>query len=348
MASPEMQDIQAFAKTNGSAAFEKLKKDNTEAFPEFVEELKGIAEGSGVDLDTIWYGNLISELESLMERPPGPIQDGHCSDIYAVSEKGYAGGFAHGHNEDWPGIVNNFFYYVKLTPTSDAANFSSCAGMAYPGAVVGWAATWNTNGIYMTQNSVFPRRTLAGGLASIFVQRKAICGAKPAESLDDMVAGLKIGKWSSGASVNMVDLRNKRMANLEVHEDQFGLRVVTNEMGNYSHFNMYKTLAGDHLDPPSPSTMHRQRRVDALPPSRSSADIVSRLSDTADPDLPLFRNMTITTLILEGATGDLRIFCCGQPAASGKPLYSWNVLDFFKTEDLATAAAVPIDLEFMV
>eukprot|EP00929_Paragymnodinium_shiwhaense_P029206 TRINITY_DN16796_c0_g1_i1.p1 TRINITY_DN16796_c0_g1~~TRINITY_DN16796_c0_g1_i1.p1 ORF type:complete len:425 (-),score=90.17 TRINITY_DN16796_c0_g1_i1:346-1593(-) len=335
LASDEMAQLEAFTRTGaGKKAFEQMKSDNLAVFPEFVEELQGIAEGAGVDLEAIWRANLISELESLAGTHPV----GHCSDIYAISEHGFKGGFAHGHNEDWPGDVNKFFYYVKLTPNSSSADFSSCAGMAYPGALIGWAATWNSHGIYMTQNSVFPRQTLPSGLGSVFVQRKAICGgkhSKPATSLDDIVANLKsIGKparpWSSGASINVVDLMNRQMANVEVHEQEVGVQIVTEEMGNYSHFNMYKTLAKAHLDPPQASTLHRQARVDALPPSRSQEDVKARLSDTADPSYPIFRNMTITTAVLNGLTGDLDVWCCGHAAASGKsPLHSWNVLSFF-------------------
>ena len=47
---------------DGVSVFDKMKQENSKIFPEFVEELKGISDGSGVDLDKIWMLNLVSEL----------------------------------------------------------------------------------------------------------------------------------------------------------------------------------------------------------------------------------------------------------------------------------------------
>ena len=155
-----------------------------------------------MELDTIWAGVLMIELESLMEAGGAD----HCSDISAISSGGYEGGLAHGHNEDWSaevralGILDAFlfglilkpqqihaifisinnnsnihlfffqfhfilyrsaevrelYYYVKYT-AAPGADFASCAGLAYPGALIGWAPTWNARGIFMTVNTLFPR-----------------------------------------------------------------------------------------------------------------------------------------------------------------------------------------------
>ena len=68
--------------------------------------------------------------------------------------------------------------------------------------------------------------------------------------------------------------------------------------------------------------------MDALPPVRSAADIASRLSDTAGA-YPIFRNMTLTTLVLDGASGRLRVWCCGQRAVDAEPLYQWDLGSFW-------------------
>ena len=61
-----------------------------------MEELRGIAEGSGVDLDAIWVTNLIAELDPLL---PALVRVEGCSDLYGHDKD--SGAAVHGHNEDW-------------------------------------------------------------------------------------------------------------------------------------------------------------------------------------------------------------------------------------------------------
>ncbi len=77
---------------------------------------------------------------------------------------------------------------------------------------------------------------------------------------------------------------------------------------------------------------HRQARVDALPALRTAEDIVRTLSDDADGAYPIFRNMTLTTVVLDGASGDFRVWCCGTKAKDAEPLYEWNLHTFFDYE----------------
>ena len=90
------------------------------------------------------------ELQNLMDADAvGQRTATHCTDISAIAEGGYANGFSHGHNEDWSKAVGEVYYYIKYTPTPAAAAqeaFAPCAGLAYPGALIGWAPTWNAHG----------------------------------------------------------------------------------------------------------------------------------------------------------------------------------------------------------
>ena len=95
----------------GSEALSRLQAANTAAFPAYVDELRGIAEGSGAELKDIWMLNLLYELEALM--PPAnaaPLRAGragrqadHCTDIYATAA---GGSVSLGHNEDWSEAVS--------------------------------------------------------------------------------------------------------------------------------------------------------------------------------------------------------------------------------------------------
>ena len=336
----EMQALRNFTVGPGREAFEAMKANNSRFAPVLVTELQGIADGAGVGIDEIWGATMINELEILMDDVKERTT-GHCSDIYAVGHDGK--GFAHGHNEDWPGPINEYFYYVAYRALSAAADFTSCAGLAYPGSLIGWAPSWNAHGMYSTQNSLFPVVNRPWGIASAFAQRQALCPAAAAGSphlsaqigMSAMVNALSEAGWASAASLNLIDLRAQRMANVEVHLDSFALSHVLHPAygtaGNASHFNMLKHLEAGHADLAEPSTIHRQARVDAMPTPHDVEDIKARLSDTADREYPLFRSMTLSTLILNGSTGDLSVWCCGNASNSTAPLYRWNLWHFFGT-----------------
>lgn len=333
-ASAEMQDVFTWTKGNGSTAFAQLKRDNAAEFPTYVEEMRGIADGAGVTLDQVWCANMMNDLENLMTIAGTPANQGYftptkgCSDEYVVSPDGYAAGFAHGHNDDWTAVARQFWYFLSVSPAPGAMDVEACAGMAYPASLIGWSPTWNEHGMYATQNTLNPRHSRPRGLAVAFMQRRAICSAR---NMDAAIAGLTRSGWSDGASMNVVDLRAGRMANVELWEDRHNVLEVTPIMGNYSHFNEYKHLtteAGMPIDDPR-KFVHdpRQGVVDSLPPPQSTADIMARLSH---PKV-YGKDGTLITLILNGTTGQLDIWCCGVSATSdpANPVYSFNLHSFF-------------------
>lgn len=336
--SDEIADVWAFARAAGHVAYETLRRESSEAFPQYAAELAGIAEGAGVDLDKLWAAQLMIELENLMGDAACAE---HCSDIFAVAPGGFDEGFAHGHNEDWGPVVRELYYYVNYTAT-EGADFESCAGFAYPGSLIGWGPTWNSHGVLMTVNTLFPKRIRESGFSTAFVQREAMCGIGKGRGLHAVVDGLTRHGWSAGASMNLVDLRGRRMANVEVYEDQHDVLEVTEEMGNYTHFNLYKRLGNSSIDWPQASTMNRQARADFLAAPRSRDDIAEILSDVDGTDYPIWRDITIATLLTDGATGRLDAYCCGESAATHAPAHSWDVLDFFGAPATAAEPLVTI------
>ena len=91
-----MTKLKQFVTTTdeGREAFLNLQRDNTLEFPEIVEEMKGISDGSKVPLDWIWMVNLLPELESFW---PASSQEDHCTDILSVKHT------LHGHNDSSSG-----------------------------------------------------------------------------------------------------------------------------------------------------------------------------------------------------------------------------------------------------
>ena len=157
----------------GPEAFATFKRINAAEFPSYADEIRGIAHGANVSEDKVWCANLIPELESLM--PPTPAtQVGHCTDIFshnsntnsntnssstnssitnssdsrAAAPTASAPTVVHGHNEDWSESVKPLWYFVAYT-AQPGADFESCAGLVYPGTLIGYAPAFGANQVYV-------------------------------------------------------------------------------------------------------------------------------------------------------------------------------------------------------
>ena len=335
----EMENVFEFAFGSGNDAFEQIKADSGKFYPEYKEELEGIAKGANVSLQKVWAMNMLSELENLPDFKPKTcgkkgsklLLSGHCTDVFVNSQ-------CQGHNEDWSEALKPYFFFVSLTPISKDAiacnedekgnfTFSSCGGLLYPGALVGWAPAWaKKSGLYSTQNSLFPKKSLRRGVMSGFSQKKAICESN---NMDEALKILSENEWAEGASVNIIDARNggSNMVNVEVHESTFSVYNIKN---NYTHENMYKhedMLNG--LGKFDASSFYRQIALNTFPAPTGCNDIQSMLSDTSDRNYPVFRNITLTTMILNTKTLQLHVWCCGKNAAEHEPVYLWNLSKWF-------------------
>jgi hypothetical protein len=243
----EVVDVVLFTSSQpGFGALQAMKHNNSATFPQLAEYVRGVAEGSEMNEDTIWALNLISEIENIMPDPPPvsrlhrrrsikhtklnlgdepttPRHSTHCSDVYARSDETFGSDHGHsnnaglwtGHNEDWSTAVRPYVYFL-VEAAAPGANFSSCAGFTYPGSMLGSAITWNDRGMYYTQNAVFPLSSRPYGLGSNFVNRAA-CDSS---SLEELLAASTIPGQSLGFSLNVLDREQQRLVNLEVYEDQ--------------------------------------------------------------------------------------------------------------------------------
>ena len=136
------------------------------------------------------------------------------------------------------------------------------------------------------------------------------------------------GAWAQAASINIVDINHRRMANVERYEDRTGVFEVTKYpslASNYSHFNRFKEIDGVQEDGNRNSSRHRQAKLDSYAAPATARDVADRLSDTTDPAYPIFRDMTLATLVLDGLSRSLQVWCCGRAATSGAPDYVWNL-----------------------
>eukprot|EP00927_Polykrikos_kofoidii_P073867 TRINITY_DN69886_c0_g1_i1.p1 TRINITY_DN69886_c0_g1~~TRINITY_DN69886_c0_g1_i1.p1 ORF type:complete len:623 (+),score=98.11 TRINITY_DN69886_c0_g1_i1:172-2040(+) len=329
-----------------AAAFADLRADNAAAFPEYAAEIAGIAEGASVPVEDIWMVNLLAEVQALRGLPIGKRAE-HCSDIVL---RGSGNQLWHGHNEDFTEdpIWHENIYFVKYEATSEAS-FASVMGLCYPGMIPGFAMTWSSNGLMLTQNSLFPPSVHRRGLGCTFVARRALEEA----TFDGALLQLVAPGQALGASVNLFDVSScfsacggcrssggggaPRACNIEVHGvgNTVAIQWLSTALGStLLHFNVYSSLAVGNANNPRNSAA-RQARASALlvaAPSKSggAADILSVLGD-AHPKtaFPIFKPSTMASWLLDLESGTVRVWARSRPGFD-PPLYTWQIDGFFK------------------
>ena len=87
----------------------------------------------------------------------------------------------------------------------------------------------------------------------------------------------------------------------------------------------------DVMTHPNPSPINRQARLDQLPPPQTWSDVAVRLGDMKDPNWPIYRDATLLTVVIDGATKELRAWEDQNPATS-EPAKKWNIGTFFRSD----------------
>lgn len=192
--------------------FEKMKSNGFKFYPKYMEELKGLAEGSLVNYDDILKLNWLasSELES-------------CSTLIMKTDKD----MILVHNEDMM-FENGKYSYICDIETENRIRFIV---FCYPGTLPGNAFGFNSNGIIFSGNDV-PHPEQKPGLPRILNDR-ALCEA---DSIDCVINILLKEKRSTGFNHNIISQKEFRAINIEYTANRF---EVTEIRDKYFHTNHY-------------------------------------------------------------------------------------------------------------
>jgi isopenicillin-N N-acyltransferase-like protein len=115
-----------------------------EVFPEIVEEVRGIAEGSGLSFDEVWTLNCYEGLTEARERMWG------CTSLAVRDDQTADGHVLLAHNEDWTSVDKDHVYLVRGYPDDGPAFI----GMTYGPLLVNIGL--NAEGIGVAIDSVYP------------------------------------------------------------------------------------------------------------------------------------------------------------------------------------------------
>jgi isopenicillin-N N-acyltransferase like protein len=118
--------------------------------PDCVEELRGMAEGSGVDFDVLFTMNALQEVRFLLDKQNDDVpSDEECTSLGVGTSVTANGHVLLAHNEDAGTIRNSLPYVVHATPD----NAPAFVGFAYSGLLLYQGV--NEHGVASTGNALY-------------------------------------------------------------------------------------------------------------------------------------------------------------------------------------------------
>ena len=143
----------------------------TKHFPHILEEIRGIADGSGLHFDAVWAMCIKSELGTLDDEPTG------CSTIFFKDQQQ----MWLFHNEDGHVAYRDIMFVLKVNPPS-GVNYLS---LVYPGIITGNGPSMNSYGIIQATNYIGSTESEIG--LPRYVIGRAVLEAKTLKEASEIV-----------------------------------------------------------------------------------------------------------------------------------------------------------------
>ena len=200
--------LKSYIKKDNHQIFLSLKAKAEAYFPHLIDELSGMAAGSGIPFDDLFLLNIKAEVSAKNaseEEPPG------CSTIHLITGK-QKWLF---HNEDGNIAYRNLMFIVKATVPSGVTFLTLC----YPGYLMGNGPSLNSHGLIQTTNFI-SGLNCKNGIPRYFLGRAVL----EAISLDD---ALRIATHPDRAFAyhhNLASFSENRILSLEVTPDNYHLK----------------------------------------------------------------------------------------------------------------------------
>ncbi len=165
-------------------------------YPDYAEELRGMAEGAGLPFEDLFVFSCEEEMLDLWGRWD------KCTSASVRSRRG----LYLAHNEDYVRRYRGNLVIVQARPSGRPAFVS----LGYPATLAGSSTGLNAAGIAMSGNSLHypPRRR---GVPKNFILRDVLA----ARNLADAVRRVRVPERTIGHSVNLVSARERRAAFVE-------------------------------------------------------------------------------------------------------------------------------------
>ncbi|MBC7249851.1 MAG: hypothetical protein H5T62_06150 [Anaerolineae bacterium] len=267
-----------------------------EAFPDFVEEIRGIAEGANVSFEEVWALNCYEGLSESRQQVWG------CTSLAVRDDHTASGHVLLAHNEDWSIADRDNVYLVRAKP-NDGPPF---VGMNYGPLLVNIGL--NAEGIGIAIDSAYPTDARVG-VPRILCSRAVLNARTIGEAIRACVPKLRGG----GYSYLLADPFGEMYC---IETSATAHDILYAEEGWLAHTNHYLSPRMQALEEPGPYAgshvrLNRARRLlraqlgevtveslqTLLRDHVNFPDSICMHEDPADP--PHDRGMTLVSLVMD-------------------------------------------------
>ncbi len=267
-----------------------------EAFPRFVEEIRGIAEGADVSFSEIWSVNCYEGLSEVHKRVWG------CTSLAVRSDHTADGHVLLAHNEDWHSADQGGVYLIQAEPDDGPAFI----GMTYGPHLVNIGL--NSEGIGVAIDSVYPTDGRVG-VPRVLLSRAVLSACTIGQAIRACVPKLRAGGYNYLLADSHGELYNVETS-ATTHNMLYG------DEGWLAHTNHYLSPSMQALEEPgtyanSHVRLNRVQRllretlgqvtVESLQTIlRDHVNYPNSICGHQDPeDPPHEREMTIVSLVMD-------------------------------------------------
>eukprot|EP00316_Scyphosphaera_apsteinii_P024002 CAMPEP_0119330808 /NCGR_PEP_ID=MMETSP1333-20130426/79054_1 /TAXON_ID=418940 /ORGANISM="Scyphosphaera apsteinii, Strain RCC1455" /LENGTH=341 /DNA_ID=CAMNT_0007340269 /DNA_START=134 /DNA_END=1159 /DNA_ORIENTATION=- len=192
LADKSLQTMHEFCEcAAGSELLTEFERVNHAKYPHILDEVAGIAAGSGQPARLVLLANLAQEFSTFVPKA-APVVG--CTDCHVLTECESAWG----HTEDVASVDEVLGYIIHSTLLDNDAVVTAYTAYAYPGCVAGWAWGFNQHGVAFSINALTPA-SLCAGLAASFISRDVL----DARSMDDAIVRATVPLQGGGARFNL-------------------------------------------------------------------------------------------------------------------------------------------------
>ena len=278
-----------WATSHGIAIYDDFLRAHVAAYPDYIDEIQGMADGANVTFAELFVIN--TKLALTYFAPAslrGQFGGGHgvdqCTDYFLRRDEHGANVTMLAHNEDADDGDAGHTFIAHVRFRGDEPSWSA---FVYAGALPTGGFGWNSNGLAFTLNYVAPLSgVVRGGIARAFVGRDML----EARDFDDLkrrvVLTDSLVGWSAGHNHQLLDFSVRPARALGIETGPGHVSASTALHSRYAHENLYLYL--DVAQAKDPGSEARAARIAQLPPARDAADVLAILSDADNRRFPIY------------------------------------------------------------
>jgi isopenicillin-N N-acyltransferase like protein len=288
-----------------------------ERYPQYIDELQGIAEGAGVSFYDVAVVNAMEAVTM------DALHLTKCTSMAVNEERTADGHVLMAHNEDWLPEDENDVYIVEAYPKDEPAFMAMSYGCLL--ANVGF----NAAGIAQCCDSVYPNDSRIG-IPRVVNSRAVLAARTPAEAIRHML----VSHRAAGYNHQLVH-ESGEMYNVEVSARNFGIQYVTDGIVVHTNHFLDRQMRTIEEDPDElvdtrvryfrayrllhQTNKHSVKTLQAIQRDHLNAPN-SICNHVEEDDIPLDREKTINSLVID-LTARAMYLSWGNPCTNPYHLY---------------------------